>query len=106
MSEKYYLRKNICMCCKRYDQFLIGISSIGWRFSFCIDDVHKNADDWTKEFVEPNKIFDGYDRELKFSDFINFIRSKRNQQSLSHLMSTITTDGEYDYRILEDYHLL
>lgn len=97
MSAKYYLRKNICSDCKRYTEIPIGISSTGWRFLFYKDDHHKTVDDWTKEFVEPSKIFDEYGNEISFTDFIDFIRSKRQSQSLSK-EPEVTTDGEYDYQ--------
>lgn len=100
MTTQYFLRTNICPLCKRSDETTIGIGAIGWRFLFYKDENHKTIDDWIKEFVEPNKIFDEYGNETSFESFINYIKSKRHLATLADKDPYVETDGEYDYEDL------
>jgi len=45
MGESYYLRKNICPHCGRYDEIHIGMANLEWKFVFHVDEEHENFSD-------------------------------------------------------------
>lgn len=91
MGTNYYLRKNICACCDRYDKLHIGKSSSGWSFSFRgyrkqydDDDIEeiKSFSDWKEQFkVEGVKIFNEYGDEVTLQYLFELIESKRGGQN-------------------------
>lgn len=96
MGTNYYMRKNICPNCGRYDELHIGKSSIGWQFTFQgyerdelkeigIDIPIKSFADWRK-ILKKEKIFDEYGREILYKDFIKLVESKRNEK-FNHTIS-------------------
>ena len=84
MGTNYYYRTNICDCiggCGRYDEKHIGKNSAGWEFSFQgyynFGDEDKpdirSFEEWKKELQTGGKIFDEYDRETSYEEFIAFV---------------------------------
>ena len=91
MGTNYYHRSNTCLCCDRYDEHHIGKSSAGWTFNFH-GERDKNPEfnplgetivsfaDWKKR-LKIGRIFDEYDEEISFEDFVKLIESKRNEKN-------------------------
>ena len=77
MGTNYYLRKNICKCCDRYDELHIGKSSAGWNFSLRVhsDEGLSTLDDWIQEFKK-GKIFNEYEREVREEEMISIITER------------------------------
>lgn len=106
MGTNYYLHRNICGCCKRYDRYHIGKSSAGWQFTFRAYDYEdaplriRNYRDWQDEILEDGiKIFDEYGGELKWTEFLTLVERKRSEPR-NHASEY---PGEYDYVDGEGY---
>jgi len=76
MGINYYLAKNYCNKCNRYESIHIGKSSYGWTFSFRAYKNIRSFDDWKKEFIG-NRIFDEYGKEITINDFVKMVESKK-----------------------------
>jgi len=108
MGTNYYIRYNICNCCKRYDEIHMGKQSMGWKFNFHVIEEQFPINEWennAKELLKNNiyinvkldsykktknfllkyskyvKIFSEYDREILIEDFLKIVES--NQHNLS-----------------------
>jgi len=84
MWTNYYIRNNICSHCDRYDEEHLGKSS-SWR-DFTI---HHNKDRYNsfnefKKYIKWKKIFNEYDEEISYDDFIKLIKDKRKQNPYKH----------------------
>lgn len=99
MGTNYYLRYNICECCGRFDQYHIGKDSVGWKFLFHIDENRKNVNDWLENIRSSRyKIYNEYDEEISYHDFLKIITNKiQNQSRIHEYPKTFTSDGKYDY---------
>jgi len=101
MGTNYYLHKNICSCCGRYDELHIGKSSSGWKFMFHTDETHKDVKDWLKEIEDPNAIIiDEYMRTHPVEEFKKLITAKEiyaTQERFCVGHDNFRTDGKYDY---------
>ena len=91
MGCNYYLRKNECKHCNRYDDIHIGKSSAGWTFSFR---GYKDTDDYTSYLInvpveswkdwqeilrKEDNIYDEYNRKISFEEFQKLVESKKEQ---------------------------
>lgn len=77
MGTNYYVAKNLCECCNRYDEeFHIGKSSMGWAFSFHGYPTFelKSWKQW-KEFLKDQMIKDEYGDTISYEDFVNLIET-------------------------------
>ena len=102
MGTNYYLRKNYCHCCKRYDEIHIGKSSVGTKFLFHVTNEIRSIDDWFKEINKiDGVIVDEYGQEQDFVEFKEFISQKSTERSQkdTYFKNDIIfwTDGDYDY---------
>jgi hypothetical protein len=79
MGTNYYLRKNICKECARYDELHLGKSSMGWRFTFrAHNDPHiHSTEDWKKRMKE-GLIFDEYGCPVSEKEFWEIVEAKRD----------------------------
>lgn len=94
MGTNYYVIKNKCECCKRYDQeYHIGKASGGWAFSFQGYTWNKLTSwkDW-KEFLKDQQIVDEYGEEISYNEFVEmvetfksptYVNSRTGKQNLS-----------------------
>lgn len=80
MGTNYYVVKNVCECCERYDtEYHIGKSSYGWAFSF-----HgyrpERLISWHawKEFLKNKIIMDEYGKKVEYEDFVKMIESYKS----------------------------
>jgi hypothetical protein len=79
MGTNYYLKKNICKCCNRYDELHIGKSSVGWCFSLHVipEQGINNLDCWRSEFAAPGtEIRDEYNEPVTVDDMVNIITKR------------------------------
>jgi len=77
MGTNYYVAKNKCECCKRFDEeYHIGKSSHGWAFSFQGYSWNKLTSwvNW-KEFLKNERIVDEYGEEMPYEAFCEMIES-------------------------------
>ncbi len=77
MGTNYYVAKNKCECCKRFDEeYHIGKSSIGWAFSFQGYKWNKLTS-WSawKEFLETEQIVDEYGEVMNYEAFCEMVES-------------------------------
>jgi len=71
VGTNYYVAKNKCECCKRFDkEYHIGKSSFGWAFSFQGYRWNKLISwrNW-KEFLKTEHIVDEYGEEMDYEAF-------------------------------------
>lgn len=86
MGTNYYLRKNLCAHCGRYDQLHIGKSSGGWTFSFqgFRDDYDDpkilSFADWKREIEKTGSvIYDEYGKAIRKQEFYALVEKKRTE---------------------------
>lgn len=88
MGTSYYHRTTICAKCNRFDERHIGKSSGGWQFSFQgyrdIMPAIRSFLDWKRELESGGKIFDEYNREVSFDEFVEFVESKQSEPNNHH----------------------
>ena len=104
MGTNYYVAKNLCECCNRYDEeYHIGKSSMGWAFTFQ-GYKYDNLTTWKlwKEYLKDKIIKDEYGDTISYEEFVemvetykspNYINSQNNRKNLSH-----NTQGKIDSR--------
>lgn len=77
MGTNYYVAKNLCECCNRYDEeYHIGKSSYGWAFSFQGYRAERLVS-WRawKEFLKDKIIKDEYGDQVDYNWFVNLIET-------------------------------
>lgn len=77
MGTNYYVAKNLCECCSRYDaEYHIGKSSAGWAFSFQGYRWNKLTS-WKawKEFLKDQIIMDEYGERIDYDWFVEMIET-------------------------------
>ena len=90
MGCNYYLRKNECKHCNRYDDIHIGKSSAGWTFSFRgykdydykdngFDNPVISWKDWKEILRKEDNIYDEYNQKISFKEFEKLVESKKEQ---------------------------
>ncbi len=80
MGTNYYVAKNRCECCNRYDvEIHIGKSSIGWAFSFH-GYPYMNLSSWKqyKEYLKNQTIVDEYNTVIAYDDFVEMIETYKS----------------------------
>jgi hypothetical protein len=87
MGDNYYHRFGECQHCNRYDQRHIGKASYGWEFSFqgFEDDENRRFlvswAEWKTELQKGGRIFDEYDREIPFDDFVRMVEETKGKKN-------------------------
>jgi hypothetical protein len=77
VGTNYYVAKNLCECCNRYDEeYHIGKSSHGWAFSFQGYRAERLVS-WRawKEFLKNKIIIDEYGEKMSYEKFIEMIET-------------------------------
>ena len=77
MGTNYYVAKNKCICCRRFDEeYHIGKASVGWAFTFQGYRWNKLIS-WSawKEFLKTEPIVDEYGDEIKYDEFCEMVES-------------------------------
>lgn len=77
MGTNFYVIKNHCHCCNRYDrEYHIGKSSHGWAFSFQ-GYRYMKLDSWKawKEFLKTETIYDEYGDPIEYDVFVKMVES-------------------------------
>jgi hypothetical protein len=99
MGTNYYVSKNFCECCKRYDkEYHIGKLSYGWAFAFR-GYTWMRITSWEswKEFLKDKMIVDEDGIEVPYDWFVhmietngssNFVNHHTGKQNLSHIKDT------------------
>jgi hypothetical protein len=80
MGTNYYVAKNLCECCNRYDDdYHIGKSSGGWSFSFQ-GYKYENLTSWKqwKEFLKDQIIIDEYGETMPYAEFVEMIETVKS----------------------------
>lgn len=80
MGTNYYVTKNKCECCKRYDEeYHIGKSSHGWAFTFQGYPWIK-LDSWKqwREFLKDQEITDEYGEKISYEDFCAMVETYKS----------------------------
>ena len=79
MGTNYYLRKNVCKECGRYDETHIGKASYGWKFLFDHNDweyFEKNKESVIK-FLKSGGIYDEYEKHIPFKKLMEVIEEHK-----------------------------
>ena len=77
MGTNYYVAKNLCECCNRYDEeYHIGKSSYGWAFSFqgYREERLVSWKAW-KEFLKDKIIMDEYGERKNYDWFVEMVET-------------------------------
>jgi hypothetical protein len=80
MGTNYYVAKNRCECCNRYDvEYHIGKSSIGWAFSFQGYPSERLVS-WRawREFLKNQIIMDEYGERIDYEWFVTMIETYKS----------------------------
>ena len=80
MGTNYYVAKNLCECCNRYDEeYHIGKASYGWAFSFQGYRAERLVSwrSW-KEFLKDKIIIDEYGERTNYDWFVNYIEENKS----------------------------
>lgn len=80
MGTNYYVAKNLCECCNRYDEeYHIGKDSMGWSFSFRGYRAERLVS-WQawKEFLKDKIIKDEYGERIDYDWFVNYIEKEKS----------------------------
>lgn len=80
MGTNYYVAKNRCECCNRYDEeYHIGKSSYGWAFSFQGYKAERLVS-WRawKEFLKNQTIMDEYGDSISYEEFVEMIETYKS----------------------------
>ena len=80
MGTNYYVAKNRCECCNRYDEeYHIGKSSMGWAFSFQGYPRNKLTSwkQW-KTFLKDQLIIDEYGDVISYDEFVKMVETYKS----------------------------
>ena len=80
MGTNYYVAKNLCECCNRYDEeYHIGKASYGWTFSFQGYRAERLVS-WRawKEFLKDKVIVDEYGERTNYDWFVDYIEGNKS----------------------------
>lgn len=80
MGTNYYVAKDKCECCGRYDEeYHIGKSSYGWAFSFQ-GYPSANLKSWAdyKEFLKDKTIVNEYRDVIPYDEFVRFVELEKS----------------------------
>ena len=80
MGTNYYVAKNLCECCNRYDEeYHIGKASYGWTFSFQGYRAERLVS-WRecKEFLKDKIIVDEYGERTNYDWFVDYIEGNKS----------------------------
>ncbi len=80
MGTNYYVAKNLCECCNRYDEeYHIGKASYGWAFSFQGYRAERLVS-WRawKEFLKDKIIIDEYGERTNYDWFVDYIEEQKS----------------------------
>ena len=77
MGTNYYLKRNICNECGRYDELHVGKSSAGWRFIFRRYDDVRNVEDW-KQLMKENEFWNEYGEKVEYEWFWELVHNKQS----------------------------
>lgn len=105
MGTNYYVAKNKCSCCNRYDrEYHIGKSSFGWAFSFrgYRSERLVSWQAW-RQFLENNMIVDEYGDFIDYAEFCHMIENEKapgyvrsdGRRNLQHNEEGRKRDGEH-----------
>ena len=77
MGTNYYVAKNLCECCNRYDEeYHIGKSSGGWSFTFQgYPAVRLTSWKAWKEFLKDQTIVNEYGEHVSYDWFVYMVES-------------------------------
>jgi len=79
MGTNYYVAKNLCECCNRYDtEYHIGKSSGGWAFTFQGYPAERltSWEAW-KAFLKDQIIMDEYHERKDYDWFVHYIEGPK-----------------------------
>ena len=71
MGTNYYLQKDYCKSCKRYERIHIGKSSYGWTFSF----RGYSPENYSSEIIKECKT--SFDRIISYKHWLGFIKESK-----------------------------
>ena len=80
MGTNYYVAKNLCECCNRYDEeYHIGKASWGWAFSFQ-GYKYDGLTSWQKwkEYLADKKIYDEYGEPVHYNWFVEYVETRKS----------------------------
>jgi hypothetical protein len=80
VGTNYYVAKNLCECCNRYDEeYHIGKASYGWAFSFQGYRAERLVS-WRawKEFLKDKIIIDEYGERTNYDWFVDYIEEQKS----------------------------
>ena len=116
MGTNYYVAKNLCECCNRYDEeYHIGKASHGWAFSF---QGYKwnNLTSWKqwKQFLKDQIIMNEYGERIDYDWLVqyietikspNYVREDGHKNSLHNDAGKISGwfNPEYDWTDEDGY---
>lgn len=105
-TNYYYVKFKRCKECENVSQekIHIGKSSAGWKFHFQYESFDK-PENW-KEELKNKFIFDEYNREITYREFIDKVESKQGDKKTLGDKSSSYYKLDKNFFIVNDYEFL
>lgn len=98
MGTNYYVAKNLCECCNRYDEeYHIGKSSGGWAFTFQGYPAERLVS-WAawKEFLKHQIIMDEYGERKDYHGFVHLVETFKSPDYVNQNGRKNLTHKDFD----------
>jgi len=96
MGTNFYVIKNHCSHCGRYENIHLGKSSAGSRFLF---HYQVNMVDIIDVILltRNNKIENEYEQEISFDDFWGMVQNKQSEKQNESMLNPIIVKNGFDF---------
>lgn len=99
MGTNYYLVKDFCDTCGRYDETHIGKSSYGWKFTFS-NKLGKTKEEVFKEIKKGDKIVNEYGEDVSVEELSKLIESKQDDNEHTDRQHFYQDNDGYDFMLV------
>lgn len=98
MGTNYYVRKNECDKCGRYEEIHLGKKSSGWVFIFQYNggEFYKTVEEM-KKWVKNKQIWNEYDEKVSYKEFWSMIGEA--QKDIKNHKHAEEYPSEYDFML-------
>lgn len=96
MGTNFYVIKNHCSNCGRYEKIHIGKSSAGSRFLFHYQSGMLDIIDVIL-LTHNNRIENDYGQEISFDDFWGKVQNKQSEKQNESMLNSIIVKNGFDF---------